>query len=483
VNGVDSNTDNTFTPTAGRVLFVSLDGNDSTAAVNDINHPWRNLQDNNHHTGAYYSIKAGDQVVIRAGDWTDSNGFSASGGTWMRFGRNADARNGTAKAWIHITAYPKPAGKNKIETVHYTTQPSKAGGIQGCEGAVTGTSGNYLAVSNLHMDVAGGATRDAAPMNFQYVTGPWRVVNNELGPWTAGPSPTLNAAGVSGHGDGMVVLGNHIHDIEGTSEMQNHGIYGDTTAQNWEVGYNWIHNMTGGSLIQFNDNEAGAGTYRLPDGSIWPGFVGIRIHHNWLENSVKYAVNFSDQNSAKKGTYEAQVWDNVIIGTDWQPLRILSTQPTQKLWFAYNTLFDNMRNLQKPNPGIIYLEGFSDKAQNKYYDNIFAFGPTTAPSTQWFVNAGALPGGPANNDIKNGLYWPKDSNPIDPITYGDTAAILGNPLFKDAPNGNFKTKPDSPARNAANQALPNGFVVDDDFTSLVPRAPVGSDVGAYISGS
>jgi hypothetical protein len=483
VNSVGSNTDQTFTPSGGRVLFVALDGNDQTGAVNDISHPWRHLQDNANHLGAYYAMKAGDQVVLRKGDWTDSTGFSASGGTWMRFGRNGDARNGTAKAWIHITAYPKKPGNNKIEKVHYTTQPGKSGGIQGCEGAVTGTSGNFIAVSNLHMDIAGGAQRDAAPMNFQYVTGPWRVVNNEIGPWTAGASPTLNAAGVSGHGDGMVVLGNHIHEIQGTSELQNHGIYADTTAQNWDVGYNWIHDMTGGSLIQFNDNEGGAGSFRLPNGQIWPGFVGIRVHHNWLENAAKYAVNFNDQGSVKQGTYEAQVWDNVMIGSEWQPIRMNSTQTTQQLWYAYNTLFDNMRNPEKPGPGMVGLEGWSDKAQNKYYNNIFAFGPNTAPSTQWIANSGAKPGGPNNNDVKNGLYWPKSANPLDPITYGDTAAIVDNPLFKDAPKGNFKTKPESPARDAANQALPAGFVVDDDFTALVPRPPVGSDIGAYISGN
>jgi hypothetical protein len=471
----------TFTPTNGRVLFVALDGDDQTAVADDIGHPWRHLQDYANHRGAYYTMAAGDQVVLRKGDWIDGTGFRASGPSWMRFDRNQDARNGTPTAWIHITAYPRPPGKNKIEKVHYTTQSGHSGGIQGCEGAVTGTTGNFLAVSNLHMDVLGGAARDAAPINFQYVTGPWRVVNNELGPWEAGASPTLNAAGISGHGNGMTILGNHIHEVEGTSELQNHGIYADTTAENWDVGYNWIHNMSGGSLVQFNDNEAGAGTLRLPDGRIWPGFVGIRIHHNWLESAAKYAVNFSDQNSAKAGEYEGQIWDNVIVGTQWQPLRILSTQPVQKLWFAYNTLFDNMRLVGKPNASYVFLEGWSDKAENKYFNNIFQFGPLTISGTQWFLNGGAKPGGYANNDFKNGLYFAKQQTPREPITFGDNAAILANPLFRDPTHGDFTTKADSPARDAAMQPLPAGFVVDNDFTTLHPREPVGSDIGAYIS--
>jgi hypothetical protein len=96
------------------------------------------------------------------------------------------------------------------------------------------------------------------------------------------------------------------------------------------------------SLIQFNDNEGGAGTYQLPHGGTWAGFVGIHVHSNWLENAAKYGVNFSDQGSTKAGTYDARIWNNVIIGTQLPPLRILSTQPKQTLWFAFNTLYNCM---------------------------------------------------------------------------------------------------------------------------------------------
>ncbi|HEY8023255.1 MAG TPA: hypothetical protein VIF60_01725, partial [Burkholderiaceae bacterium] len=282
--GVSSNTDNTFTPSSGRILFVSLSGSDTTAVPNNIAKPWRSLQNMSTLTGAYFAMQTGDHIVIRGGNWSDANGQDT---TWMRFGSGIYARNGNASAWIHVTAYPGPINGNAIEDVHYTTPAGASGGIAGPWSAIAGTSGEYISVSNLRMDIAGGANRDAAPVNFQYTAGPWRVVNNELGPWIAGNSAILNAAGVSGHGNGNKVLGNNIHDIAGTSDLQNHGIYADTTAQNWEVAYNWIHNITGGSAVQFNDNEAGAGSYVLPHGGIWPGFVGIRIHHNWMENAAK----------------------------------------------------------------------------------------------------------------------------------------------------------------------------------------------------
>ena len=280
VNSVASNVNNTFTPTAGKVWFVSLTGNDTTAVAGDITHPLRSLQNMTTLKGAYFSMGAGDQVVIRGGSWNDTNGVDTS---WMKFGAGIYARNGTPSAYISFTAYPGPIKGNAIEDVHYTTPSGASGGFQGPWSAIAGTSGEYIAVSNMRMEVAGGANRDAAPINFQYTGGHWRAVNNEIGPWVAGNSAILNAAGISGHGDGNVLMGNNIHDIQGLSDQQNHGIYADTTAENWQVAYNWIHNMTGGSAIQFNDNQGGAGTYAMPHGGTWPGFVNIQIHHNWIE--------------------------------------------------------------------------------------------------------------------------------------------------------------------------------------------------------
>lgn len=481
VNGKASNVDQTFTPSAGRILFVSLSGNDSTAVAGDITKPWRYLQNNATAQGAYFASSAGDHIVIRGGNWSDTNGVDT---TWMKANNDSKARNGTASAWIHITAYPGPINGNAIEDVHYTTPAGKSGGIAGPWSAIAGTSGEYWSVSNLRMEVSGGANRDAAPINFQYTAGPWRVVNNELGPWVAGSSATLNAAGISGHGNGMKVLGNHIHDIAGTSELQNHGIYADTTAQNWDVGYNWIHDATGGSLVQFNDNEGGAGTYTLPHGGTWPGFVGIRVHHNWLENAAKYGINFNDQGSTKAGAYEGQIWDNVIIGTALPPLRINSTQPSQQLWFAFNTVYNCMTTASGTGNGYVRSEGWAAEAgvANKFYNNIFAFGPKTVAGTQWFANVGGTKATATTYDFKRIVYYANGQTPSAPSTIGDTMALVANPMFTNAAGSDFTTQSGSPARKAAIEALPPGFVVTDDVTTRVQRVPaIGSDVGAYMA--
>ena len=476
VNGVPSNIDSTFTPTAGKIWFVALTGNDSTAVAGDITHPSRYLQNTSALTGAYFKMGAGDEVVIRGGSWSDTNGVDT---TWMRFGAGSAARNGTAKAWIHITAYPGPIKGNAIEDVHYTTPSGASGGIAGAWQAIAGTTGEYVSVSNLRMEVAGGAARDAAPINFQYSAGHWRVVNNELGPWVAGNSAVLNAAGISGHGDTNIIYGNHIHDIAGLADLQNHGIYADTTAQNWDVGYNWINNMTGGSAIQFNDNEGGAGSYVLPHGGTWAGFTGIKIHHNWVQNAIKYGVNFNDQGSTQLGTYSGTIWDNVIIGTGLPPLRISSTQPTQQLWFAYNTIYDCMTTFSGSGNGLVRNEGFGAGSgiNNVFYDNIFAFGPHTVAGTTWFADVGGTPATTTTYSFKNNLY---SGTTLDlPSLIGDLLGLIGDPQFTSASTYVLTTAATSPARKSATQALPTGFKVTDDFTGTVWRGTGVSDVGAY----
>jgi hypothetical protein len=468
VGGVASNVNNTFTPTSGRVLFVSLSGQDSTAVAGDISKPWRYLQNNGAGTGAYYASRAGDQVVLRGGNWSDTNGVD---GTWMRASSGSSARNGTASAWIHFTAYPGPVNGNAIEDVHYTTPSGRSGGIAGPWSAITGTSGEYFAVSNLRMDVNASAAADAAPINFQYVAGPWRVVNNELGPWPVAGVSAAQAAGIAGEGIGMQILGNHIHDIGGTSALENHGIYVDTRTQNWEIAYNWIHDITGGSLLQFNDNEGGAGTAKLVHGGTWAGFTGMRVHHNWLENAAKYGLNISDP-GAGTGQVELRAWNNVIMGTKLPPVRMNSTATTMDITLAYNTIYNAMVSNSGSGNGYFRNEGRGSGAI-RVFDNLLAFGASTIGGTSWFYD---YSGSSAGWTFKNNLYWDAGRGVAAPSS--DTAKVSGDPKFVNAGAGDLSLSATSPAVDKATQAL--SFTVSDDFTALLTR-PLGAanDIGAF----
>jgi hypothetical protein len=468
VNGVASNTDQVFYPTSGRVLFVSQSGNDSTAVANDITHPWRYLQNASAYTGAYFAMKAGDQVVIRGGNWSDVNGVD---GTWMRASLSPNNRNGTATAWIHITAYPGPVNGNAIEDVHYSTPAGQGGGIWGPWSGITGTSGNYWAVSNLRMDVNGQANADAAPINFQYVTGPWRVVNNELGPWPVANVTAAQAAGIAGQGAGMEILGNHIHNIAGTSALENHGIYIDTATSNWEIAYNWIHDITGGSILQFNDAVGGAGTYKLPDGSIWPGFNGMKVHHNWLENAAKYGITIADP-GANAGSVQLQAWNNVIIGTQLPAIRMSSSALSFDVTFAYNTIYNAMTTNSGSGNGYFRNEWNGNSGAIRAYNNLLAIGANTVSGTTWFFDYSGKSSAWA---FRNNLYW--DNGRGLPAFTADPTRVVGDPKFTNVTTEDLTLQSGSPAIDKALQSTP--MTVGDDFTALVPR-PSGSanDIGA-----
>jgi hypothetical protein len=465
VDGVQSNADQSFTPTDGHVLFVSLDGNDASARPDEIGKPWRHLQVESSYRGAYFAAAAGDQIVLRGGHWTDVDGVD---GTWMRASKGASARNGRASAWIHVTAYPGPDRGNAPEDVHYTAPAGHEGGIAGPWSAIAGTSGNYWAVSNLRMDVDGRADRDAAPINFQYAAGPWRVVNNELGPWPVHDVERARSGGIAGAGTGMVVLGNHIHDIAGTSALENHGIYVETYATQWEIAYNWIHDITGGSLVQFFDPSGVAGDARTPSGEPWPGFVGMRVHHNWLQGAAKYGLNIGDT-GAPNGRVELQAWNNVIVSTRLPPVRMKSSANRFNVTIAYNTIVDAMTSDTGTN-AYFRNEGHSAGAV-RILNNLLAFGPHTHEDTVWFNDRW---GDSTGWVFGNNLYWPAGRR-LAPQR-GDGLPVEGDPRFSDPVRGQFSPATGSPALWRA--LLPTPMLVDDDLWNRPRQRSGNNDIGA-----
>jgi len=462
-----SNTNNTFTPNPGRVLFVSLTGNDATAVAGDITHPWRNLQTTTN-GGIGGIIQAGDQVVIRGGAWSDI-GFDSS---WFRFrypAQEGSPPTGAAgTGWIQFTAYPGPVNGNAIEDVHYTTPANMRGGFQGANSAYYGTTGDYISISNLHLDVNANATSDAAPINVQYSAGPWRAVNNELGPWPAAIHSL--AAGVSGHGNGTTVLGNLIHDIACTGANENHGIYADSGAMNWNIGFNWVHDITGGNLIQFYDNVGLAGNSYVGFPSGWTGFTGMNIYNNWLENSGKYGLNMAD------GIQSGAIWNNVIIGATYSGLRINTISQNMNLTVAFNTFYDNDRLASGSGNGQILNTwgSYSPTGTIGIYDNIFAAGPNTTSGSSFYDNVGSSD---AYLVFARNLYWDYGYGWDKTTVARDTLALFGDPLFANAGTENLALSTGSPAIDTGTKAV--SIPVVQDFAGLARPSGTANDIGAY----
>lgn len=475
VGGVDSNTDVTVRPVpTGRVLFCSLTGNNSTAVVNDITKPWRHLQQPLGAASVYTSMQAGDQIVVRGGNWNDTTGVDT---TWLKFsGGGTPARNGTATAYIHFTGYPGPINGNAPEDVHYSTPNSTSGGFHGIWSAREGESGNYAAFSNFRIDQGAQAAQDAAPFNTQYIVGPWWVTNNAVGPWPVSGVSAAKAGGVSGHGRGVRVLGNYFHDIAGTSALENHGVYADTHAWEWEVGYNVMINITGGSAIQFNDNSGGVGT-TIPNtgGVVWPGFTDMLVHHNWLENIAKYGVNWNDQGGAG-GYYSGKVWNNVLIKTGGPPFRRShGGSATDDILFAFNTLYNCSTN-SSTFPAGYYADEYVGNSVNikiRLYHNIFAIGPNSESGVQWAYLNSSMPG----LEWVGNLYWNNTQSPATNTT--DATRIVANPLFANAAASDLSLLAGSPALNVATATLPYSLTVNNDFILTTRPQGAARDIGAF----
>lgn len=478
VNGQDSNASFNFIPNPGRIIFVALDGDDSTAVPGDITKPYRHLQFDDPpfgpgrgSGGVYPILRAGDQVVIRGGNWSD-RGFNSA---WFRYRdpiQQGSVPNGTSgSGWIGFTAYPN-------EVVHYSTPEGFKGGFQGPGSAFEGSCGDYSYFSNLQIDIpGGGAQSDGAPINFQSISQEGRVVNNKFGPWVAGDSASLNAACVTGQGDRVIISCNDLGNIEGTSEQQNHGIYAGTSASRWEISFNWIHDCTGGSGIQGNDSEGGTGTKKTQFGT-WEGFTGMSIHHNVIENTAKYGITFSDV-GAYAGQLSFRVWNNLIIGTGLAALRLNTTTSITDGLYAFNTIYDCMRLNSGTGNAMLRNEGVQSSPNHtvRVYNNIFAFGPNTVPGTQWYYDYSGQGNG---YDLKRNLYFANGQSPTAPSVYGDNLAVIGDPKFTNAGAGDFSLQASSPAANAGTKSLPSDLSVTDDITALASRQFGGApEIGCY----
>ena len=211
-----------------------------------------------------------------------------------------EATGATGTGWIHITAYPG-------EDVHYIT-PNTAvkGGIQGDASSY----GHYISISNLHLESSANAISDAAPINVQEAAGPWRIVNNDLGPWpsTLAAPGNAKAGGIASSGMAPLnVYGNYIHDIECakgqvTNPLENHGIYLDSDSTGaYDIAFNNFQNIPGGSGLQLYNAVATTNN--------------VTFHHNILNGIGKHGINVVNFGTGLK------IYDNLITNTQYGGMR------------------------------------------------------------------------------------------------------------------------------------------------------------------
>jgi hypothetical protein len=440
VNGVASNTNQTFMVNPGRILFVdNVHGNDSNAVIGDITHPFRHVQTADLSQGAWGRVQPGDIMVMRGTGtaWSDV-GFE---NYFMRYrdksGSAPTGASGTGA--IVLMGYPAEDA--------YIRGTLAAGTRNGCISAINGQSfpgmGQWAVISNLRIDCEG----YDGPISQEIQGDHWRIINNDLAASTAPTSGSSvpRMAGITGNGTGSVWLGNHIHDIQGSSG-ECHGLYIDGDGS-YEIAYNLIEHIRSGNGFQIYANGGNGSTV----------VDNVNLHHNLIHDISKHGINLAD--GSRSGIV---VYDNVVYNVQYAAIRfntldLKGAKLYNNTFYATNLSGDSnygvLTNDWNLSPGAIILQ-----------NNIFR----SATNMPYAAGSAGLdppfPGTTTNNIFYGGSGSPPGSS-----------AVTANPTFANAAGGDFHLGTGSPAIGAGATAAASVVTTDYD---LKARGTSSTDIGA-----
>lgn len=445
VDGVSSNADLTFTPNPGRFLYVdNVAGNDATAVIGDVTHPFRYVQTAALYTGgAWEKIQPGDFIIMRghgaAQPWVDLG----SEHYFMRFrNKSGSAPTGAAGTGpIVVMGYPG-------EDV-YLRGTVANGMTGGCISAINGETypgmGQWAVVTNLRIDAEGWD----GPVSQEIHGHHWRVVNNDLSastaPRTGSQAPKM--AGITGNGDSSFWVGNTIHDIQGNFG-ECHGVYIDGDGS-YEIAWNHIHDIRDGNGFQSYVNGGNGSNVTN----------NISLHHNLIHNVSKHGINIADQTGNN-----VTVWNNVVYNVTYAAVRFNTTILSGAK--IYNNTFYNTNQAGSPNYGALTNDWNLAAGSVDVINNVFAVAAGTP------YNAGSN-GMPANaGTITRNLWWNGSGS------YSiDTSPVHADPKFVAA-GSDFHLQATSPAKDVGSATVAS--LVADDYDAIRAR-PYGTaiDIGAF----
>ncbi|NOY63571.1 MAG: hypothetical protein GXP10_10575, partial [Gammaproteobacteria bacterium] len=445
VGGISSNSDHTFTVQPGQIWYVSLSGDDATGEVGNINKPFRRVQTPDPNgVGVWHDVSPGDFIVLRGGEWKDEGRNERFLRTTGNTGSTPDGTLGSGP--ISIVGYPG-------ENVHIF--PQRSGGIHNRGNA---TEAHWIVIANLRISGGDGSNIEG-PINMQWGSNDWRIINNELFDWftleTDATSRSARSGGIAGNGNRVKIFGNNIHDIWGDGQ-RNHGMYIDNdgdpvSVEDIEIAYNYVHDILGGNGIQ---------SY----GSLGKYIRGYRVHHNLVLNVAKHGINASNK------TDDAYFYNNIVCNAGGSEFRINSIDPSN--FRVFNNVFCELgsgTNL----PELIANTWTLTNANLVISNNILYYGQN---SNDTYIGSGVSSGwGTARfiNNLYYGLNRGAPSIDENPVGGDDTT----DPLFINPASFNFRLQADSIAIDSGTSSIPSD-IVNDFYLNPSPQG-AGIDLGVY----
>jgi hypothetical protein len=444
VNSVTSNTNVTFMPNPGRLLYVdNVAGNDSTAVPGDITKPYRYVQTPALYTGGAWPVaQPGDIIVMRghgnANPWVDV-GFEHY---FMRYrdksGSAPTGASGTGA--IVIMGYP---GEDTY--LRGLLSNGMSGGcISGVNGQAVPGMGQWAVISNLRIDCEG----YDGPISQQIYGHNWRIINNDLSASTAPRTGTSipRMAGITGNGNNAVWYGNHIHDIQGSSG-ECHGIYIDGDGS-YDIAYNVIHDIRDGNGFQVYVNGGNGSNFAN----------NVNLHHNLIHDVSKHGVNIAD---SSKDNFK--VWNNIVYNVAFAAVRFNTTDLNGAK--IYNNTFYNTNTVNSSFYGALTNDWALPAGSLDVQNNIFY----VATGTSYNSGSNGVPSS-AGTFAHNVWYNGSGSPSI------DSTAITLNPLF--VTNGSdFHLQAASPAVGSGTTAAAVTSLVTTDY-DIKARSSSSMDIGA-----
>jgi IPT/TIG domain len=383
-------------------------------------------------TAAYAAITPGATFYFRGGSYTAQ--YGQLGWSEHSFVIGASKR-GTPGNPVAFIGYPG-------ETADFSQK-----GVFGLRDS-SESMGDYLTIANLRMHcesqcVSGGANTNAYAEVAKSGAKGVRLIGNVM---SASYTWNTQTGLVSIGNDGWRMYGNELKDTGTTPPINNnHAIYIQVGASDVDVGWNYLHDLRMGHLIQVHTDTA----FR---------YDNVRIHDNVLT-----AANTSDSRGINVGrtldTSSGSIYNNVLsnLGQDFSAIAIYSGS-----WNIFNNTLYNI----KASSGMIWLSGSIASPRASIVNNIFVSDGTSpylglVSGTKW-----------SQVTLTNNLYF----NGVD-VPSQDARAVTTDPKFIDAARGDLRVGPGSPAIDKGSQMVTDIVTTDRNGTLRPQNGTV--DIGAF----